>query len=263
MTTVDVAADFLVKLLAKATLCEGMQADQLIEMAKQTSLRPFSAGETIASPGEPVVEFVIVAEGRIEAFLSDARGRESRLGIVEPGETIGEVAIMEGTHRPIRFTAVTDGSVLVASADTFRSWLNLYPALMRNLFRTLSTRFKNALGIKPRNLPARRLGVVALSPRGRTLAARLAARMREAGERWRVCTDQVDPLRATGCWPDSFALEVRAADESPFRQSSPDVDRHVVVWVAEPDSLGLADCDEVLWLVDAAEASAASRTGIC
>jgi predicted acylesterase/phospholipase RssA/CRP-like cAMP-binding protein len=236
-----------------------MQADHLAEMARQTSLRPFSAGETIASANDDVKEFLIVAEGRIEAFLSDVRGRESRLGVVEPGETIGEVSIMEGTTRPVRFTAVTDGSLLATSAETFRSWLNRYPALMRNLFRTLSTRFKNALGIKPRDLPARRLGVVAISPRAWTLAARLAAHLCSGGEWWRACADRTESLLATGCWPEAIALEVRGAGESPFKQPSPEVDRHVVIWTTEPDAAGLAFCDEILWLVDAAEASTASR----
>jgi CRP-like cAMP-binding protein len=147
-------------------------------------VRPFVAGETLAVPGDEVTEFWIVVEGELDGFLTDARGRESPLGIIRPGESVGEVVILENSPtRPNRFTARTHGTLLVATASALREWVEAYPQLMRNLFRTLSARFRQVVGAASRSIPSPRLGIVASSPRGRLLAGRLATRLLAAGER--------------------------------------------------------------------------------
>ena len=43
-------------------------------------VRPFVAGETLASAGDEVTEFWILVEGELDSFLTDPRGREKWLG---------------------------------------------------------------------------------------------------------------------------------------------------------------------------------------
>lgn len=245
-------------------LCDGLDESGLEAMAGELQLRPFAGGETLAQSEEVVKEFWIVIDGEIESFLTDTHGRETLLGVIHKGESIGEIAILENSPRPIRFTARTEGNLLAASAETFHRWIDTYPCLLRNLFRLLRLKFKRVIGLAERPLPATRLGILAASQRGQVLAARLLRQLGENGERLRIWADAPGRLRSSGAWPESLAIQTLPQVEQPvFLPASPDVDRQVVVWSPDigrpPDMRSFAGCDEVLWLLEPGEAAAASQ----
>ena len=121
--------------------------------------RPFVAGETLASAGDEVTEFWILVEGELDSFLTDARGRESVLGTIRQGETLGEVAILERSRtRPVRLTARTHRTLLAAPAAALLDSVKAYPRVMQNLFHTLSERFKLVAGVGSRSLPRAAIG---------------------------------------------------------------------------------------------------------
>jgi NTE family protein len=242
--------------LKTVRFCDGFDSEQLAVIASECRVRPFVAGETLASAGDEVTEFWVLAEGELDSFLTNPRGREEWLATIRQGETVGELAILEKAQtRPVRFTARTHGTLLVAPAATLHEWVQSYPLMMQNLFRTLSERFKIVAGVAARSLPSPRLGIVATSRRGYVLAGRLAARLLAVGERLRAWSGQPSSLTSTGSWPDALPIEELAASDTPMLQPpSPEVDRKIVVW--SPGSNGRADfkqllgCDEVLWLVE-------------
>ncbi len=254
----------IVSLLGAVPLCEGLDETSLATIATQLTFREFAAGETLASAGEAVREFWIIVEGEIEAFLSDTHGRESHLGVIRKGETIGEVAIIQHSNRPVRFTSRTSGALLAAPAAALHVWLDEYPSLMRTLFRTLSQRFKEAVGIRDRQLPAPRLGIIASTPRALRLVARLAARLLELGERLHVWAADPTLLRDSGEWPASLAAAQLTPGECPLSEPPPpQVDRRIVVWSPgsdpECDARRLLSCDQVLWMLEASDVDAVSE----
>ncbi|MFN7841618.1 MAG: cyclic nucleotide-binding domain-containing protein, partial [Pirellula sp.] len=170
--------------LANIRFCQGLDRDQIVSLAQELTVRSFAAGETIASPDDPVTEFWIVVEGELDSILTDPRGREEFLGIVHQGETVGEIYILEkNPNRPARFTARTNGKLLVAPAEALIRWVKIYPSLMQNLFFTLSERFKTVTGAASRNVPSPRLGIVASSKLGCELAGKIVAKLLKVGER--------------------------------------------------------------------------------
>ena len=126
MSTSKAELDQVVAWLRAVPFCEGLNAEQLTAIAAQMHVRPFVAGETLGSAGDEVTEFWILAEGELDCFLTDARGRESLLGKIRPGETVGEIVILEKSPtRPIRYTARTHGTLLVAAASALLEWVEL------------------------------------------------------------------------------------------------------------------------------------------
>jgi NTE family protein len=251
--------------LKTVRFCEGLDAEQLAAIAGDIGIRPFEAGETLASAGDEVDEFWILAEGELDTVVTDPRGREKFLGTIRQGETVGEIAILENAPtRPVRFTARTHGTLLVAPAAMLHVWVKTYPQLMRNLFSTLSERFKVVAGVASRTVPSPRLGIVATSPRGCVLAGRLAARLLAAGERLRTWASQPSGLTSRGNWPDALPFHELAASETPQLQPpTPDVDRQIVVLSPGPDGrmelTPLVGCDEVLWLLEPRDAANVSQ----
>ena len=136
-------AERVVAWLRTVRFCDGLDSEQLAVIASECRVRPFAAGETLASAGDEVTEFWILVEGELDSFLTDPRGREKWLGTIRQGETVGEIAILEqAPTRPVRFTARTHGTLLVAPAALLHEWVKTYPQMMQNLFHTLSERFK-------------------------------------------------------------------------------------------------------------------------
>jgi NTE family protein len=255
----------VVACLRTVRFCEGLDSEQLAAMASETLMRPFAAGETLASAGDEVSEFWILVEGELDAFLTDPRGREKWLGTIRQGETVGEIAILEqAPTRPIRYTARTHGMLLVAPAASLHEWVKTYPQMMQNLFHTLSDRFKVVAGVAARSLPSPRLGIVATSPRGCVLAGRLAARLLAAGERLGAWAGQPSRLTSTGSWPDALPIQELAASDTPLLQPpAPEVDRRIVVWThgsnGRTEFKQLVGCDEVLWLIEPRDATNATQ----
>ncbi len=261
MPTLTADAERMVAWLMTAPFCGGLDSEQLAAVASETRIRPFTAGETLASAGDDVTEFWILVEGELDSFLRDPRGREKWLATIRQGETVGEIAILEQTPtRPVRFTARTHGTLLVAPAALLHEWVKTYPQMMQNLFHTLSNRFKIVAGVAARSLPSPRLGIVATSPRGCVLAGRLAARLLASGERLRAWARQPSSLTSTGSWPAALPVQELTANDTPLLQPPAlDVDRQIVIW--SPDSGGAPDfkqllgCDEVLWLLEPRDAA--------
>jgi CRP-like cAMP-binding protein len=212
----DVNAERVVAWLATCRFCAGLDSEAVKAIACQVQVRPFTAGETLASVGDAVTEFWIVAEGELDTFLMDARGRESHLVLVNQGESLGAHAILENMPtRPVRFVARTHGTLLVAPAEMLRVWIENYPHVMQNLFATLSHRFEAVAGAASRKLPSPRLGIIVTSPRGYLLAGRLASRLLAVGERLRVWARQPLPLKSTGSWPEELPIHELAAEDAP------------------------------------------------
>ncbi|AMV32468.1 NTE family protein RssA [Pirellula sp. SH-Sr6A] len=246
--------------LAKVRFCRGLDGNQLLELAPEFTLRSFAAGETVALADEPVTEFWIVVEGELESFLTDPRGRERLLGTVHQGETLGEVAILEqNLNRPTRFTARTNGTLLVAPAEALLRWVQTYPVLMQNLFSTLSERFKVVAGAASRSVPSPRLGIIVTSKRGFVLAGRLLTKLLQSGERIEVWSNHSDRWNETGCLPQAVSIKTIAQHDAPMLEPPPpQFDRRVIVWETDSrngtDFQPLLGCDEILWFAEPTDA---------
>ena len=118
MPALTADAERVVDWLRTVPFCEGLDSEQLAAVASETRIRPFEAGETLASAGDAVTEFWILVEGELDSFLTDPRGREKWLGTIRRGETVGEIAILEQSPtRPVRYTARTHGTLLTCASS--------------------------------------------------------------------------------------------------------------------------------------------------
>jgi CRP-like cAMP-binding protein len=171
--------------LARTALFCALPEPQLAELAALARIRRLAAGETLFRKGEESRALYVVLRGRIRISSGSAEGREAVLNLLAPGETFGEVALVDGGQRTADAAAVEP--VVLAGLDRrdLVPFLQARPELMLRMLAALSERlrwvsesFEDALFLE---LPARlakrllflsaRFGVD--TPRGRRLTVPL------------------------------------------------------------------------------------------
>ena len=98
--------------LARLDLLAGAEASDVDAVAALAIERRYDDGETIFGRGEAGDGMMVVLTGRIRLSLVSADGRELILREAEPGDVIGEIAVLDGGQRSADATAL--GPVLAA-----------------------------------------------------------------------------------------------------------------------------------------------------
>ena len=251
MPRIDSAHEQQVKnWLRHSRFCEGVGVDVLEEVARRVSVKAFSAGEELASAGQVATCFTILAEGAIKATFKDLKGREQLLGCANPGDHIGDVALMEHTPRPLTFIATAAGTLLEIPAADFHALVEKHPLLLRNLYRALGGRFENYAGLTKRRAGTQTVAVVGLARHAAALAAKIARRLREAGERVSSTGVQGTEVSASrlneeGDRSCQWLIVVVSADAWQTLDAGSLIGVDAIIWAAEP---GDSDAARQKWV---------------
>jgi len=100
-------------------------------------------GQALFEEGEPSEEVAFVLEGEVEV-LRRLGGREVPLGIVGPGEYVGEMGVIEGRRRVATVRARTRVRVRLIDRATFFDTVVRDPERARELLLRMSERLRNA-----------------------------------------------------------------------------------------------------------------------
>jgi CRP/FNR family cyclic AMP-dependent transcriptional regulator len=110
------------------------EVERLLSFARTTRFR---AGATIFSQGSPGDSLLAVLEGEVQITAPSAEGREVIFAIVEPGQTFGEVALLDGKDRTADAVARTDCTLLVIDRRDFLPFLRDHPHVALRLLPIL------------------------------------------------------------------------------------------------------------------------------
>ena len=129
LATVDLAA----LPMFGACLPEDLQA----VAAAISGSREVAQGSVICAEGDKADRWWIVEEG-----LADVTVDGIFVGAIGPGETVGELALLDGEPRAATVTAVTDMRLVEVDGDGFHEALLASPRLSMALLRELATRLR-------------------------------------------------------------------------------------------------------------------------
>lgn len=93
------------------------------------------AGTVLIEEGRPGLEAFVVIDGEASVTVD---GRE--VGVVGPGEVVGEVALLDNRPRTATVTALTPMRVLVLSRAEFNTLLDRVPDVTRKILATVQAR---------------------------------------------------------------------------------------------------------------------------
>ena len=92
--------------------------------------------------GESGDHLLILLEGRVKVSLTSAEGKEAILSILEPGDVMGEMALLDGETRSATLTTMDVCSFLVLWRRDFLPFLEQNPHVALKLLAGLSRRLR-------------------------------------------------------------------------------------------------------------------------
>lgn len=123
--------------------------------------------------GDPGNSMMVIVEGRVKITTAATNGRERILNIIEPGETFGEMALLDGAPRCADAEAMEPTSAIVVGREAFEELLASDPTVARRVIADLCTRVRkttalveDTLFLSPATRLARRLRALAQQEAG-------------------------------------------------------------------------------------------------
>ena len=135
--------DDLDALLAKAELFQEVPAEVRRELAAKSVHRVFQKGTIIFHRESADRTLYLIASGRVRIYLVGESGREVTLNVCGPGETIGELALLDGRSRSASAAAIDDVVAYAILPEDFARLLNISP-LAASVIRVLTARMRRA-----------------------------------------------------------------------------------------------------------------------
>ncbi len=127
----------LLGFLREIPILAGLGDGELMRLVASLNFRRFPARTAIVRRGDPGEEFFILAEGQAQVIVTDASsGAEQVVDVLNPGDSFGEIALLEQGKRTATIRSLTDVKTLVLGRKAFDA---LFPAQSEERIRL--TRF--------------------------------------------------------------------------------------------------------------------------
>ncbi len=138
-----------VGLLATAPLFEGLQPSDLVDLARVMRRRSVSPGDVLWHQGTEAKGMALIIEGRVAVALRLPGDRAVELAHVGPGETLGELPLIDGGPHSATARVTEAGSLLFLSRADFSVLVSRHDpvafALKRRFVAVTAARLRSQL----------------------------------------------------------------------------------------------------------------------
>ena len=124
--------------LSRVPLFAGVEPRHLERLARQFRDRSFPEGAVVTREGEPGVGFFVVVEGSASVSI----GGETR-ATIGPGDSFGEMALLDEGPRSATIVAATDLRCLALSGWEFKPFVEENPSVAWAMLQTLAGRLRS------------------------------------------------------------------------------------------------------------------------
>jgi CRP/FNR family cyclic AMP-dependent transcriptional regulator len=129
-------------LLRHTLLFAGLNDSELARVAYDLYRCSYAAGEILFHQGDPGAAIYIVETGRVRIYVPTEEGQEISVILYGPGETFGEMALLESAPRSATAEAMEDTVVLAMGSVPFYRHLQENYQVALNLMQHLSRRLR-------------------------------------------------------------------------------------------------------------------------
>lgn len=134
--------------LSRLDLFAGMRREDLQELEQVVVSYQIDAGKQILREGDPAAMFYVVARGSVSISVSKPDGTRRRLAAAGPGQSFGEMALVDGGKRTADVfaeqTTICYGFPVEAVHELSKRRPDLMPTILANMVRNLTHRLGQA-----------------------------------------------------------------------------------------------------------------------
>jgi CRP-like cAMP-binding protein len=134
-------------MLQGSPLFRGLPPATLDRIAALATQRGYRRGEIVFSAGDPGDALYGVVTGRIRISAGTAEGREIFLNVMEPGDTFGEIALLDGGTRTATATATEPTELVSIRREPLFELLEREPKAALELLRLCGERLRWTSGL--------------------------------------------------------------------------------------------------------------------
>jgi CRP/FNR family transcriptional regulator, cyclic AMP receptor protein len=211
-------------ILERNRLFRGLSAATIQQISALAIRRPYEQDAIVFSQGDPGDSLYGVVTGRVRISASTREGKEIFLNIMEPGDTFGEIALLDGNPRTAAATSTESCELMIIPRAQFLALLQREPTLAIHLLQLLCQRIRwtsgqaedSALLSVPSRLARRLLSLAKLHGRPSAKGIQLVISQEEMGRFLGISRQAVNQYlqewRAKG-WVDVGRGKVTVLDE--------------------------------------------------
>jgi CRP/FNR family transcriptional regulator, cyclic AMP receptor protein len=134
-------------ILERTRLFRGLPAATIQQISAISIRRSYSNGAIVFSQADPGDALYGVVTGKIRISASSRDGREMFLNIMEPGDTFGEIALLDGRPRTATASATAPSELIIITRDHFLELLKREPTLVNHVIELLCERIRWTSGL--------------------------------------------------------------------------------------------------------------------
>ena len=131
-------------LIRRVPLFSMLTADQAQAIADSVVKRRFRRGELVVEQGRKSNALFILLNGRARVLTADSRGREVILAVLESGDYVGEMSLIDNEAHSATVRAEIQTDMLVLARNDFARCLPENSTLSYGIMRGLVRRLRNA-----------------------------------------------------------------------------------------------------------------------
>ena len=111
--------DLVCAALARSPLFQGILPDDLTRLARAMTRRRYRRNEVIFHEGDPGDSLHVLFEGRVKITRESIEGDEAIVVILAPGDSFGELVLLDGAVRSATATAIEPTETLTMTRADF------------------------------------------------------------------------------------------------------------------------------------------------
>ena len=131
-------------LLSRLTIFEGLEPDELEQVAALAVPRSYAAGEVIFREGDPAETCFVVRSGSVRITRTHPSGRRITLAELRPGDMFGELSMLDGAGRSATVEALEETTAVALLARDVRRLLIHHPDMAVKMLARLASRLRHA-----------------------------------------------------------------------------------------------------------------------
>jgi len=128
--------------LAESDFFGALTQEEIDRLVSLGTMVEVPAGRTIFQKGDPGDSLAVVVSGRVRIGTVTPEGREAVLNFVEPGQTFGEMAILDGKPRSADATALEPCELFCLKRGDVLAFLERHPEVALRVIGVLCQRLR-------------------------------------------------------------------------------------------------------------------------